>query len=299
MYNTPLRYPGGKSMMTSFFEELIMFNHMDHVIYAEAYAGGSGAAINLLLKNKVDTIYINDASIAIYSFWHYLMKESDRFINKIEDTSVTLEEWQQQRQIFKSALVPSFDLGFATFFLSRTNRSGILNAGPIGGQNVEIQKSASYKIDCRFNKPTLIEKINKILEKKNSIFVSNLDALDFLHNMGGVNTLVYLDPPYYKQGEALYLNYYKHKDHEELCNFLRLPRDFKWILSYDNVPEIRELYVDFNIYQFELNYSAQKSKKGSEMLTHSENLILPEKPGIKRSRDHLIINPHEEIALEF
>lgn len=289
MNSTPLRYPGGKSIITPFIEELILTNSMKNVVYAEPYAGGAGAAINLLITNKVDAIRINDASIAIYSFWYFLKTEGDTFIKLILNTEVTLEEWQRQREIFKNAITPSLKLGFATFFLSRTNRSGILGAGPIGGQDPILQNNATYKLNCRFNKKNLIEKIKRITERSEDIFVTNDDALKFLKNLSDENVLVYLDPPYYKQGKALYLNYYKHDDHVELSSYLKETNNFKWLLSYDNVDEIRQLYSDFDLYKFNLYYTAQDIKKGCELLTHSKDIFLPKKLSIKRPSKNIPI----------
>jgi DNA adenine methylase len=283
MNTTPLRYPGGKSIMSPFFEELIMLNSLKNVIYSEPYAGGAGAAINLLLNNSVEAIQINDASRGIFSFWNSLINEGERFLDKVYKTDVTLKEWQSQRLIFKNPTTSSFDLAFATFFLSRTNRSGILAAGPIGGQDEKKQQDAKYKIDCRFNKFELIERLQKIIDKRDKIFVSNLDALVFLKQIRDENAFVYLDPPYYCQGKALYLNYYNHDDHVFLANFLRNSANFHWVLSYDSVPEILELYSGFNLYEFILNYTAQDSKKGTELLTHSAGISFHSITSIKKA----------------
>jgi DNA adenine methylase len=272
MNNTPLRYPGGKSIMTRFFEDLLKHNFLKNVVYSEPYAGGAGAAINLLLNDSVEAIRINDASIGIFSFWNSVLTESDRFLDEVDKVEVTLKEWQSQRRIFRNSTSASFELGFATFFLSRTNRSGILGAGPIGGQDENTQRTSSYKIDCRFNKAELTGRLKKIIANRDRIFVSNVDALDFLKRLKDNKAFVYLDPPYYTQGKALYLNYYKHEDHVMLANFLKRSASFDWVLSYDNVPEILEQYSDFPLYQFGLSYTAQDVKKGSELLTHSSRL---------------------------
>lgn len=283
MNTTPLRYPGGKSVMSSFFEELIKVNSLKNVIYSEPYAGGAGAAINLLLNNSVDSIRINDASIGIFSFWNSLINEGERFLDKVYQTDVTLKEWQSQRIIFKKSKAPSFDLAFATFFLSRTNRSGILAAGPIGGQDEKTQQNAKYKIDCRFNKIDLIERLQKVIARRDKIFVSNFDALFFLKQIRDDNSFVYLDPPYFAQGKALYLNYYQYEDHVMLANFLRNSAKFNWVLSYDSVPKILELYSDFPLYEFVLNYTAQDSKKGAELLTHSSGISFHSITKIKKT----------------
>ena len=287
MNNTPLRYPGGKSIMSTFFEKIFQYNSLKNIVYAEPYAGGAGSAINLLLNNKVDAIEINDISKGIFSFWYYLINNSNEFLELFEKTEVNLNEWQLQRKIFNSSKIPSLELGFATFFLSRTNRSGILNAGPIGGQDQETQSVAKYKLDCRYNKKSLYNKFIGIIERSDNIKVYNYDALTFLKKIKNKNTFVYLDPPYYHQGKALYINYYKHNDHLVLSNFLRNNANFNWVLSYDNVKEIQKLYSDFELYEFNLTYTAQKIKKGKELFTHSNNIRLPKNPTIKRKSTNI------------
>ena len=285
--STPLRYPGGKSVFTDYFQAYIEINHIQNVIYAEPYCGGAGAAINLLLKGSVSKIILNDANFSIYAFWYSLKYLGNEFINLFETTEVTLIEWKKQREIFKNSKANTdnesiLKLGFATFFLNRCNRSGILTAGPIGGQSEIGQANASSKISARYNKSALRVKINKIIDKRDQIIVTNLDALSFLKlqietqpEIDLNNTFVYLDPPYFKQGSSLYMNYYKQADHRILAEYLNECLSFHWILSYDNVAEIRELYRDFVQYSFYLNYSAQHSKLGCELLVSSRQSILP------------------------
>lgn len=282
---TPLRYPGGKSVLTPFFNELFHINHMEHVVYAEPYAGGVGAGINLLLLNEIERLVINDANKGIYSFWQTVVEESERLIETIRSTPINLEEWKKQKAIINQSERPSFELGFATLFLSRTNRSGILNAGPIGGGTQESQDRAAYMIDCRFNKVRIIEQIHAIAAHRDQIEVHNEDAMDFLRALRHDNLFVYLDPPYFVQGKALYLNYYNSDNHQQLADYLRGEVPFTWVLSYDNVEQIRAMYAEHECYTFELNYSAAEKKKGSEFITHSEGLIFPEEIRRKYSQN--------------
>lgn len=296
---SPLRYPGGKSVLSSFFESYIRANSLDKAIYVEPYCGGAGAAINLLLCDKVDQIWLNDANYSIYSFWYCLKHLGESFLQKLECTPVTVKEWIRQKKILMSVegkTYSSEDLlanGFATFYLNRCNRSGILNAGPIGGKGEDSQKSATYKIDARFNKKVLKEKLSAIIAKSDQIRVFNQDALNFLKYLSSECTLetqkelmVYLDPPYYKQGSSLYLNYYTHRDHQDIAKYLLNDHAWKWLLSYDNVVEIRNLYSAMPQYSFYINYSAQESKLGNELLIHSLNSTLPESLVIKEQRNN-------------
>lgn len=282
MNSSPLRYPGGKSLMTNFFVDLFHRNGLQEIVYAEPYAGGAGAAINLLLNGHVNEIIINDANIGIYSFWNALVNESDRFIQTINTIPVTLTEWYTQRDILQKSTEPSFELGVAAFFMSRTNRSGVIFGGVIGGSTEEKQNNAKYKIDCRFNKQDLIQRLEIIAANKSRIRVTNEDALSFLRQIDN-NVFVYLDPPYFIKGKSLYMNHYEVKDHEELAYFLQNEARFNWVLSYDDVSQIREMYADFNLYRFPLKYTVSKKQVGYELLTHSKNIEFPENLEIRRT----------------
>lgn len=283
MNGSPLRYPGGKALMTNFFIELFRLNGLKDVVYAEPYAGGAGAAINLLLQNKVSCIMINDANIGVFSFWYSLIHDSERFIQVIKDIPVTLTEWNHQRSIIKNADTPSFELGVATFFMSRTNRSGVITGGAIGGATEEKQAQAKYKIDCRFKKDKLIERLQAIVERKKQILVSNNDALDFLRNLNE-SVFVYLDPPYYDKGKYLYMNHYTIDDHICLAEYLQKEANFKWILSYDDVPKIRELYKECDMYRFPLKYTVESKRIGYELLTHSKEILFLDEMQIYRKQ---------------
>jgi len=306
MVNSPLRYPGGKSIMTDFLNSFINENDMKSVIYAEPYAGGVGAGINLLLDNKIKRLFINDANIAVYAFWHSLINHPDRFLELFEQTPITLNEWHSQKSIFSNFVNSSEEqdllpLGFATFFLNRSNRSGILKAGAIGGNSSQSQALATYKIDARFKKELLRNKLLRIIEKRKYIEVFNYDALYFLKYVVKTKTskyqsriLVYMDPPYFCKGSGLYLDYYTSNDHINLANYLNKDTHFKWILSYDNDDFIKKLYSNFSQYSFDLNYRVEKRKVGSELLLHSKNSILP--PSMKIQKKY---RRRKEIALRY
>ena len=291
MNSSPLRYPGGKSLMTNFFVDLFLRNGLREIVYAEPYAGGAGAAINLLLDGHVNEIIINDANIGIYSFWNALVNESERFIQTIKTIPVTLTEWYTQRDILQKSTKPSFELGIATFFMSRTNRSGVIFGGAIGGSTEEKQNNAKYKIDCRFNKQDLIQRLKIIAENKRRIKVTNEDALAFLRQIDD-NIFVYLDPPYYVKGKSLYMNHYTDKDHKGLASFLQNEAHFNWVLSYDDVPQIREMYMNSDLYRFPLKYTVSKKQVGYELLTHSNNIHFPESLTIRRIHSKNITIEH-------
>ncbi len=268
---SPLRYPGGKTIYAEMISWIIRNNGLSGCSYAEPFAGGAGAAITLLLKGQVKEIWLNDFDAAIYSFWRAILEHTEQFIRRIDNTPITVCEWRKQKEIYGKKDADLFALGFATFFLNRCNRAGILRANPIGG----LMQNGSNKIDARFKKKVLISKIQAIAEQKRRIRLFNLDALDFIKELKKTrqNPLVYFDPPYYKKGELLYLNHYHHKDHESLCKQIvncRMP----WLLSYDDQPEITGLYRNVRTYRKNLRYSVATPSVGRELII--SNLRMPE-----------------------
>lgn len=270
LHCSPLRYPGGKTFLFPFFDNVIKDNGLEKVTYVEPFAGGAGAALALLLSGKVDRIVINDLDKAIYAFWKSSIFNSAKFIKKIKSTPVTIREWKKQKAIYTDLQSNLFDLGFATFFLNRTNTSGILDGGPIGG----LKQNSKYKIDARFNKNTLTERIRQIALYKNKISVFNKDGLRLISEyLDRKNAFIYLDPPYFEKGATLYLNHYKKEDHEALAKKLNDSSDAFWLLTYDNRKEIKSLYPDRKIVNFSLNYNAYESRKGREVMILSDALV--------------------------
>lgn len=277
---SPLRYPGGKAFMTDFLSDFIGYNYSIKPIYVEPYAGGAGAALNLLDRNKVSKIIINDANIAIFSFWDNLVNNTKKFLDKFDSVDPSLEQWFIQKEIFNSLKTVSksdLDLGFATFFLNRTNRSGVLGAGPIGGITETQQKKSKYKISARYNKDNLRKRLLKVAAMAKKIEVSNDDALELLKKISKKNKakqnkyFLYLDPPYYVKGKKLYMDFYSSDNHKDLADFLYNNYNFKWLLSYDSVPEIKKLYENFKQYKFFIRYSVNSQKEGEELIVHSKN----------------------------
>ena len=269
---SPLRYPGGKTIIRNIILELINENQPVKT-FVELYAGGAGLGLWLLENEKIDHLYLNDKDEFIYKFWHSVLFETNQLIERIEKTPVDIKEWATQRMIISHDEIrqnkSSLDIGFAALFLNRCNRSGIIrnDVGPIGGKN----QNSKWKIDVRFNKEKIIEKINKIAKRKNQVTLSNYDALEYtlpsdIREEEKANVLVYLDPPYYKNGDSLYRSFYKESDHINLRNYLVSRNSTKWVLSYDNSDFIRDLYTDFGIHIIKINHHAHKVKNGTELI---------------------------------
>lgn len=269
---SPLRYPGGKWRIAPFLRRVIEINRLDEPIYIEPYAGGASLALSLLFDGLVTEIHLNDLDSAVYAFWRSVLTKTRELLELIREVSVTPDEWYRQKAIYaEGTRSGTLALGFAKFFLNRTSHSGILNGGMIGGK----EQKGTWKLDARFNRTELARRISRISSSKNRIFISKRDALDVLKDCrSSRKTLVYLDPPYYRPGRHLYLNDYEPEDHvavRKSVEKLACP----WIVSYDDVNEIRKLYRGIRCKHLALMHTASSAHKGAEILYFSSLLRIP------------------------
>lgn len=269
---SPLRYPGGKTQLYKYIKKLINHNNLEGYTYVEPFAGGCGLAIQLLHTNVVNNIILNDIDRSVYAFWRTVLDNSEKLIGKIMDTPITIEEWHRQKEIQDNKLdTDLFELGFSTLFLNRTNFSGIVKAGPIGGLN----QDGANKLDCRFNKKDIIKKIRLVHNYREQIQFYNMDAIDFFEILNKINQdelFIFLDPPYFENGPGLYTNFYTEEDHANLAKHVS-NLNHNWIVTYDNVNKIKEIYKKYNYTEYSLRYSANNKYKGIEIMFYSNNLI--------------------------
>ena len=272
---SPLRYPGGKACLFDLAVEVLKLNGLERGHYAEPYAGGCGLALELLYAGHVADIHINDIDAAVWAFWDSVLNNASPLLTKVAETPVTINEWRRQRDIYRRQDTRNkLELGYAAFFLNRTNRSGIIKgAGVIGG----LDQSGNYKIDCRYNVEELSRRINRISKYRERIHLSNLDAIDFIKRCNSelpTESLIFIDPPYYNKGPSLYTSFYQDGDHIDLSDLV-LEISRPWIMTYDDVAAIRGLYKARRQYSFDINYSLQNKRAGKELLITAKGLRIP------------------------
>jgi len=272
--NTPLRYPGGKQKIAPFITEILQYNNISDISYIEPYAGGAGVAINLLLNKKVKRIHLNDKCIPIYSFWKTLVDEPEWLCKKILLSSLTIEEWKKQKNILKNINNYSLEeIGFATFYLNRCNRSGIINGGVIGG----LEQNGDWKMDARFQKKNLVSRIEAIANVGNYIKITKYDAEKLLAKLSESNNknFIYCDPPYLNKGDKLYFNHYKKEDHKRISKLIQSVKGNYWVVSYDYNDYISNLYKKRKKFVYNLQYNASKVYYGQELFIFSNSLKIP------------------------
>lgn len=283
-FYSPLRYPGGKNKLAKFIASLCVDNNINGK-YIEPYAGGASVALHLLINGYVKDIIINDFDRSIYAFWYSVLAQTKELCMLINKTELTIENWYKQKQIQQNKEnVGLLELGFSTLFLNRTNRSGIISGGVIGG----IHQNGKYKINCRFNRDVLINRIKFIAIHKKNIQLYNLDALELIDKIGSLtksnNVIFYFDPPYFLKGQSLYMNSYEPEDHKKVSKKIKSIKNARWVISYDNVPEIQTLYKDRNVKKrnFSFMHTAYEPRLGQEVLFFSKSTLIPSCPLFSR-----------------
>jgi DNA adenine methylase len=272
--SSPLRYPGGKSAMSGLLGQIRKLNRLGDRFVAEPFAGGAGAALSLLFLEETTDVYINDLDPAIFDFWWTLLNRPTPFLQLMRATRVNMAEWRRQRAIYRSRRQQShLRRGFAAFYLNRCNRSGIIaNGGPIGGP----RQQGKWKLNARFNKSDLLRRCQKIAEYSHRIHASCRDGIEFIDSLDLQKGFLFIDPPYYAKGNTLYLNALDHKYHAALASRLRSMTDSPWVLTYDDCPEIRDLYNGWTtVREFSLQYSASDRRHGREVLIAPKWMRLP------------------------
>jgi DNA adenine methylase len=276
-FYSPLRYPGGKNKLAKYFALICVQNNINGY-YVEPYAGGASVALHLLINGYVKEIIINDFDRSIYAFWHSILSETNKFCKMIQEAELTVDNWRVQKKIQQNKETSNLlDLGFSTFFLNRTNRSGIINGGVIGG----IDQNGNYNMGCRFNKEELIGRIKFIAIHKRNIQLYNLDALELINKITkqtkSKNIIFYFDPPYFLKGQSLYMNSYDPKDHKQVSEKIQNIKNARWVVSYDNVPQIQELYKSSGVLKkdYSFMHTAYEPRVGKEVLFFSKNLLIP------------------------
>lgn len=268
---SPLRYPGGKGKLAHFLAAFILENELHGCDLVEPFCGGAGGTLPLLEAGIVNSLVINDINVGLAALWRSILTNTDELIYLIESCQVDMANWLHYKNVYNNYEdFSELELGFATFFLNRTNRSGMFHAGPIGGKS----QKGNYLLDCRFNKIKLIQRIAKIANFGDKITFTSEDANDVI-NSTQKNSFVYIDPPYVKEGRNIYSKYsFNNEEHEKLAKTIKSKSKY-WLLSYDDVPMIHELYSGSGINVIELSYVMNKAKVGRELLIASSLLSMP------------------------
>ncbi|WP_199488369.1 DNA adenine methylase [Thalassococcus profundi] len=268
---SPFRYPGGKGFLAPFLAQHMAEIGVPMTVFAEPFAGGAGSALRLLKDGLVESLILNDLDIRVYSAWRAMLRENERFQERLSTIEPDLATWNACRETVERASSEySFELGFATFFINRTSRAGIIvGSGPIGGYN----QDGKWRLDARFYKDTMLKRIDWLGKNSSRIEITHRNALEFLEwsvkHYSVNSTFYFIDPPYVAAGSRLYFNSMEEADHRALASRLHSGDVKHWLLTYDRSDLVADLYENSDLYQLEVPYSLGTSRNEREFLVAS------------------------------
>lgn len=230
--------------------------------------------LGLLYGDYVRRVHLNDLDDGVYAFWVACRDRTDELCRLVRDAKLDVDEWRRQRAIHLSSDPDPLELAFSTLYLNRTNHSGIVRGGIIGGH----QQAGKWRMDARFRVEDLTRRIERIGRWASRIEIYHLDGLAFLAQIAdrlGKHALVFLDPPYYVKGQELYANFYEPADHASLAGSVRR-LTVPWVVTYDDQPEVRALYAGCQALTYEIAYGAAARYRGREVAFFSDELEVPD-----------------------
>lgn len=270
LFLSPLRYPGGKGRIAPFVAQLLEAQPRRPSIYVEPFAGGAGVALRLLHDEYVDEVVLNDLDAGIAAFWRSVFDQPIELIELLRSCSPSLDEWHRQRTLYVEKAAGDLELGFATLFLNRTNRSGILTARPIGG----LEQTGKWSLAARWNPEQLEDRIRRSARYSTRVTICEDDGIAVTTRyLRDSETFVYADPPYIARADGLYLDTLGPDDHQRLAATLRGAD--RWLLTYDTHPEVLHLYQGLRFAVFGIKHTAAIQHIGSEYAVFPDSLVVP------------------------
>lgn len=291
LFLSPLRYPGGKGRIAPFVAQLLEAQPRRPSIYVEPFAGGAGVALRLLHDEYVDEVVLNDLDPGIAAFWRSVFDQPMELIELVRSRMPSLDEWHRQRTVYVEKSAGDLELGFATLFLNRTNRSGILTARPIGG----LEQTGKWPLGARWKPEQLEDRIRRSARYSTRVTICEDDGIAVTTRyLGDSETFVYADPPYMGKADGLYLDTLGRDDHQRLAATLRGAD--RWLLTYDTHSEVLDLYQGLRCAVFGIKHTAAIQHIGSEYAVFPDSLVVPSlerlgrgdarflAPGLRRSQ---------------
>lgn len=268
---SPLRYPGGKGRWWRVVARALAQSGLLDSHYIEPFAGGAGLALELLRRWFVKMILLNDLDFPVYCFWKCATERTDQLIRFVRSVRVNMDEWYRMKEIYakgRSGEGDLFEIACAFLFLNRTNHSGILSGAPIGG----YAQNGRWKMDVRFNRDVLAAKLETIGSMRRRIQVCRMDGVDLISQLEPTQKdVIFADPPYYRNGHRLYLACDDHAWHERLGSVLQ-EETVPWILTYDDVEDVRKIYRQYRPTYVNVKYSAREKRVASEVVFTSRHI---------------------------
>jgi DNA adenine methylase len=252
---SPLRYPGGKSKALK-----TIIPHLPPNIkeYREPFVGGGSVflAVKQLFGRQIQSYWINDLNYDLFCFWKYAQSDIEHLVSQVRDIK---QKYDNGRELFHnlthSDLKPSeFERAVRFFVLNRITFSGTVDSGGYSQQAFERRFTDSS-----------IERLQKLSSVLSLVRITNQDYEELLFQ-NGENVFIFLDPPYFRSTKSCLYgvkgNLHTSFDHERFANNMRRC-SHQWLITYDDSPEIRELFDFAKITPWNLQYGMNNYKQTS------------------------------------
>jgi len=241
--NSPFRYAGGKFYARNLILEYIT----PHSHYIEPFAGGASI---FFAKPKVKNNWLNDMDKDLINTYLIIRDKPEELIKSLDGEEASKE----RHSFYKKQFVPSNELEVALrwFYLNRTSYSGIMKQ-----QNCYWGYGEKYSMRPE-NWPRHIRRTSEKLQNTN---ITCLDFEKVIENSPD-GSFLFIDPPYFNADQdKFYTHCFSKNDHYRLCEIIKKNTNrFKFLLTYDNSPEIRELYEwAKEIHNKEWNYTLSRT----------------------------------------
>ncbi|WP_051058751.1 DNA adenine methylase [Paenibacillus shenyangensis] len=253
---SPFRYPGGKSKIAQHLAAAMRPQQLDTLV--SVYAGGASVELAMLQAGLVKQLIMNDIDFGIFSLFYLIKEHPDDLIQRIRTQLPSHDDFFRYRDLIKTdyAGADLLDAAWAALIVNRLAYSGIYSANPLGGRS-----GSQKRLLARYNPDDLCQRILQIHAMSHRMTLSHQNALPFIEEQAWhPNSTLFLDPPYYEKGSALYRHFYTEQDHRDvswlLQTFYEQMPGADIVITYDDHPFIRELYYHATEIELKRSFSA-------------------------------------------
>ncbi len=253
-----LSYRGGKSLLANKIVKKIP----EHTCYCEVFAG---AAWLLFSKEESKVEIINDINKDLTTLYRVIKNHLEEFIRYLKWILVARDEFSRFKAENPDTLT---DIQRAVRFYY------LLRAGygaKVVGQTFNIGPTRPSS----FNLLRIEEELSEAHLRLSRVYIENMHYQKLIERFDRPETFFYIDPPYYGNENDYGEGIFGREDFARLRDVLAGIQG-RFIMSINDVPEIRKLFKDYSIDEVTTSYKmpgAHKQKKVTELLI--TNYVLP------------------------
>jgi DNA adenine methylase len=261
-------YPGGKSRLRA--EIIDRLELGAGVEYREPFFGGANVGLSLL--PRLGSMWINDRDPALVSLWLSVLHYPSELRDRIIDFRPSPEAFHR----FRDDLISLAKIPHRTERLIEVGFRKLATHG-MSFSCLGVKSTPRPQIEGKWNPSYICRRLESLHLQFSTVNV-RCTCMDFseLIRDETKEACLYLDPPYFGQGNRCYLYGFTLADHRRLALLLR-HTPHQWVLSYDDCLPIRELYSWARIETVGVKYTLENKLAGRPARSLCELLIRPPK----------------------